>query len=103
VITKKASVLEFLANLPNRSQLPPLASVKPGRVELALLDVGPVGSHLDQARCCLRLGPQTSWLRRVQALLGGQVKECAGTWDLPIHAVKYSLYRAAKTFSNTYI
>jgi hypothetical protein len=26
-----------------------------------------------------------------------------GTWDLPIHAVKYSLYRAAKTFSNTYI
>ena len=24
-------------------------------------------------------------------------------WDLPIHAVKYSLYRTAKTFSNTYI
>jgi hypothetical protein len=23
---------------------------------------------------------------------GGQVKEYAGTWDLPIHAVKYSLY-----------
>ena len=30
-----------------------------------------------------------------------QVKEHAGTWDLPIHAVKYSLYRATKTFSNT--
>jgi lipid II:glycine glycyltransferase (peptidoglycan interpeptide bridge formation enzyme) len=30
-----------------------------------------------------------------------QVKEHAGTWDLPIHAVEYSLYRAAKTFSNT--
>jgi lipid II:glycine glycyltransferase (peptidoglycan interpeptide bridge formation enzyme) len=26
---------------------------------------------------------------------GGQVKEYAGTWDLPIHAVKYSLYRAS--------
>jgi hypothetical protein len=24
-------------------------------------------------------------------------------WDLPIHAVKYSLYRAAKTFGKTYI
>jgi hypothetical protein len=47
VITKKASVLEFLANLPNRSQLPPLASVKPGRVKLALLDVGPAGRHLE--------------------------------------------------------
>ena len=34
---------------------------------------------------------------------GGQVKEYAGTWGLPIHAVKYSLFRAAKTFSNTYI
>jgi lipid II:glycine glycyltransferase (peptidoglycan interpeptide bridge formation enzyme) len=32
-----------------------------------------------------------------------QVKQHAGTWDLPIHALKYSLYRAAKTFSNTYI
>ena len=32
---------------------------------------------------------------------GGQVKERAGKWDLHIDAVKYSLYRAAKTFSNT--
>jgi lipid II:glycine glycyltransferase (peptidoglycan interpeptide bridge formation enzyme) len=33
---------------------------------------------------------------------GRQVKEYAGTRDLPIHAVKYPLYRVAKTFSNTY-
>ena len=33
---------------------------------------------------------------------GGQVKAYVGTWDL-IHAVKYSLYRAAKTFSNPHI
>jgi lipid II:glycine glycyltransferase (peptidoglycan interpeptide bridge formation enzyme) len=39
---------------------------------------------------------------RFKRSLGGQVKEYAGTWDLPIHAVRYSLYRAAKTFSNTY-
>ena len=40
---------------------------------------------------------------RFKRSFGGQVKEYAGTWDLPIHAVKYSLFRAAKTFSNTYI
>jgi hypothetical protein len=40
---------------------------------------------------------------RFKRSFGGQVKEYAGMWDLPIHAVKYSLYRAAKTFSNTYI
>jgi lipid II:glycine glycyltransferase (peptidoglycan interpeptide bridge formation enzyme) len=50
-----------------------------------------------------RLGPQTSRLTRFKRSLGGLVKEYAGTWDLPIHAVRYSLYRAAKTFSNTYI
>jgi lipid II:glycine glycyltransferase (peptidoglycan interpeptide bridge formation enzyme) len=38
---------------------------------------------------------------RFKRSFGGQVKECAGTWDLPIHAVKYSLHRAAKTFGNT--
>jgi lipid II:glycine glycyltransferase (peptidoglycan interpeptide bridge formation enzyme) len=40
---------------------------------------------------------------RFKRSFGGQVNEHAGTWDLPIHAVKYSLYRAAETFSNTYI
>jgi hypothetical protein len=40
---------------------------------------------------------------RFKRSFGGQVKEYAGTWDLPIHAVKYSLYPAAKTFSNTHI
>ena len=40
---------------------------------------------------------------RLKRSFGGQVKEYAGTWDLPIHAVKYPLYRAAETFSNTYI
>jgi hypothetical protein len=44
-----------------------------------------------------RLGPHTRFTRS----FGGQVKEQAGTWDLPIQAVKYSLDRAAKTFSNT--
>jgi FemAB family len=38
---------------------------------------------------------------RSKRSFGGQVKEYAGTWDLPIHAVKYSLRLAAKTFSNT--
>ena len=32
---------------------------------------------------------------RFKRSLGGQVKEYAGTWDLPIHAMKYSPYRAA--------
>ena len=40
---------------------------------------------------------------RLKRSFGGQVEEYAGTWDLPIHAVKYPLYRAAETFSNTYI
>ena len=40
---------------------------------------------------------------RFKRSFGGQVKEYAGMWDLPIHAVKYSLYRTAKTFSNTHI
>jgi len=31
---------------------------------------------------------------RFKRSLGGQVKEYAGTWDLPIHAMKYSPYRA---------
>ena len=58
-------------------------------------------------RCDIRAhgqpGPPTSRLHPVQRSFGGQVKEYAGTWDLPIHAVKYSLYPAAKTFSNTHI
>jgi lipid II:glycine glycyltransferase (peptidoglycan interpeptide bridge formation enzyme) len=37
---------------------------------------------------------------RFKRSFGGQVKEYAGTSDLPIHAVKYL---PAKTFSNTYI
>jgi FemAB family len=49
-------------------------------------------------------GPQTSRLHtRFKRSFGGQVKEYAGMWDLHIHAVKYSLYRAAKTFGKTYI
>jgi lipid II:glycine glycyltransferase (peptidoglycan interpeptide bridge formation enzyme) len=38
---------------------------------------------------------------RFKRSFGGQVKEYAGTWDLPNHAVKYSLDQGAKTFSNT--
>jgi lipid II:glycine glycyltransferase (peptidoglycan interpeptide bridge formation enzyme) len=40
---------------------------------------------------------------RFKRSFGGQVKEYAGMWDLPIHAVKYSLHPATKTFSNTYM
>ncbi len=50
-----------------------------------------------------RPGPQRAGYTRFKRSFGGQVKEYAGMWDLPIHAVKYSLYRTAKTFSNTYI
>jgi aspartate/methionine/tyrosine aminotransferase len=39
----------------------------------------------------------------MEALVNFLLCEHAGTWDLPIHAVKYSLYREAMTFSNTYI
>ena len=48
-------------------------------------------------------GNKRAGYARLKRSFGGQVKEYAGTWDLPIHAVKYSLYRAAKTFSNTCI
>jgi hypothetical protein len=48
------------------------------------------------------------WLKvnvEVCRLLRGVVlgKDSAGTWDLPIHAVKYSLCQAAKTFCNTHL
>jgi hypothetical protein len=39
---------------------------------------------------------------RFKRSFGGQVKEYAGMWDLPIPAVKYSLDRVAKTFGKTY-
>jgi lipid II:glycine glycyltransferase (peptidoglycan interpeptide bridge formation enzyme) len=47
--------------------------------------------------------PKRAGYTRFKRSVAGPVKECAGTWDLPIHAVKYSLDRAAKTFSNTHI
>jgi lipid II:glycine glycyltransferase (peptidoglycan interpeptide bridge formation enzyme) len=34
---------------------------------------------------------------RFKRSFGGEVKEYAGTWDLPIRPVKYRLYRAAKS------
>ena len=43
-------------------------------------------------------GHKRAGYTRLKRSFGGQVKEYAGTCDLPIHAVKYSLHRAAKTF-----
>jgi lipid II:glycine glycyltransferase (peptidoglycan interpeptide bridge formation enzyme) len=46
-------------------------------------------------------GPQRAGYSRFKRSFAGQVKEHVGTCDLPIHAMKYSRDRAAKTFINT--
>jgi lipid II:glycine glycyltransferase (peptidoglycan interpeptide bridge formation enzyme) len=45
-------------------------------------------------------GPRRAGYTRFKRSFGGQVKEYAGLVPA-IHAVQYSLYRAAKNFSNT--